>query len=513
MLLSENRHHELGEVMDTSVSIEELTDVMASLGMSTDDAAHYVGVIEANLTVASSVEDIPLATPSVPQREWHHPNTAENPLGAWYVRTNIEGSATGKLAGRTVAVKDNLLLAGVPLMNGTSILEGYTPNVDAEIITRMLTAGATITGKTVCEAYCFSGGSHTSASGPVHNPHKTDHSAGGSSSGSGVVVASGEADMAIGCDQGGSVRMPASFCGIVGLKPTYSLVPYTGILGMNPNIDHTGPMTADVADNALLLEVLAGADGIDSRQHNPPVQEYTAALDKHDLSGIRIGVVKEGFGLPVSEPDVDEKVRGAADRLGRLGASVTEVSIPLHSGAAGITFGTIQSIITSMFNLDGCVIERPDIVPDGFIKQQSRWRERTDELPANVKSVLITSELMRRRYGYTYVSRSMQRLPILRAAYDTALSNVDILVMPTTPMKAPPLPSVDATPDVVTANAFAPLANTAPFNNTHHPALSLPCGMSDGLPVAMMLVGRHFDESSLYQVAHAFEQNEDWRSI
>ena len=499
--------------MDTSISIEELTDVMASLGMSTEDAEQYVGVIEGNLTVASAIGDIPLTAPRVPEREWRHPSAAENPLGAWYVRTNIVGSATGKLAGRTVAVKDNLLLAGVPLMVGTSILDGYIPDVDSEIITRMLDGGATIIGKTVCEAYCFSGGSHTSASGPVLNPHNNAHSAGGSSSGSGVVVATGDADMAIGCDQGGSIRMPASFCGIVGLKPTYGLVPYTGILGMNPNIDHTGPMTANVADNALLLEVLAGPDGVDSRQRDPGIREYTAALDKHDLTGIRIGIVTEGFGRPTSEADVDQKVRGAADRLGRLGAKVGEISIPLHSSAGSITFATLQSITTSMFNLDGCVIERPDIVPESFIERQSRWRDRADELPANVKSVLITSEVMRRRHGYTYVSRSMQRLPLLRRAYDTALSEVDVLLMPTTPMKAPPLPPADASPRVVTENAFTPLANTSAFNSTHHPALSLPCGKSNGLPVGMMLVGRHFDEALLYQVAHASEQDEDWREI
>lgn len=499
--------------MDTTITVEELASVMTTLGMSPADAEQYVSVVEGNLSVVGMMENIPFDAPAVPKREWTRPSPEDNPLGAWYVRTHITGASSGKLSGRTVAVKDNLLLAGVPLMNGTTILEGYTPNVDAEIITRMLNAGATIAGKTVCEAYCLSGGSHTSASGPVLNPHDNSRSAGGSSSGSAALVAAGEVDMAIGCGQGGSIRMPASFCGIVGLKPTYGLVPYTGILGMNPNIDHTGPMTADVTDNALLLEVLAGADGIDSRQLQPVVEEYTQALNQHDLSGLRIGVVKEGFGSAAGEIDVDQKVRDAADRLGRLGADVTEISIPLHLSAAGITFGALQSLVTSMFHLDGCLLERPDVAPEGYIEQQSQWRQRADELPANVKSALISCEVMRRRHGYTFVSRAMQRLPMLRAAYNTALDDVDVLVMPTTPIKASPLPPPDASPAIVTAHAFAPLTNTSAFNSTHHPALSIPCGMSEGLPVGMMLVGKHFSESLLYQVAHAFEQDEDWRQL
>ncbi len=502
--------------MDTSVTAEELASAMESLGMSPSDAEQYVGVVQANLAVVAGMDAIPLEAPKPVERAWRRPSADENPLGAWYVKTDIPGAATGKLAGRTLAVKDNLLLAGVPLMNGTHVLEGYTPDVDAEIITRVLDAGARIIGKTVCEAYCFSGGSHTSATGPVHNPHDPTRSAGGSSSGSGVVIAAGEADLAIGCDQGGSVRMPSSFCGIVGMKPTYGLVPYTGILGMNPNIDHTGPMTANVADNALLLEVLAGIDGVDSRQSREVGLDYDGVFTRElggELSGLRVGVVREGFGGPGSEAVVDEKVRAAAARLGRLGATVSEVSVPLHLSAGSITFGALQAILTSMFHLDGCLLERPDITPPSYIEHQHRWREQATELPANVKSVLISCELLRRRAGYTSVARAMLRLPVLRAAYDAALAQVDVLVMPTTPMRATPLPPADASPEVVTALAFGPLANTGAFNSTHHPALSVPCGMSEGLPVGMMLVGRHFGEGVLYRVAHAFEQHEDWRAL
>src|SRR6202012_5737058 len=196
--------------------------------------------------------------------------------------------------------KDNVCLAGVPMMNGASTLEGYTPDVDATIVTRILDAGGTILGKAHCEFFCLSGGSHTGALGPVHNPHKQGYSAGGSSSGSGALVAAGEVDMAIGGDQGGSIRIPSSFSGIYGMKGTHGLVPYTGVMPIEVTIDHTGPMTRNVRDNALLLEVLAGADGLDPRQGTPKVSNYTEALGG-GAKGLRIGVVKEGFGHPSSE--------------------------------------------------------------------------------------------------------------------------------------------------------------------------------------------------------------------
>ena len=170
------------------------------------------------------------------------------------------------------------MLAGVPMMNGAATLEGYVPDIDATVVQRILDAGGTIVGKAHCEYFCLSGGSHTNATGPVHNPHKMGYSAGGSSSGSAVLVALGEVDMALGGDQGGSIRMPSSFSGTYGMKPTHGLVPYTGIMPIEIYVDHTGPMTATVADNALLLEVLAGADGYDPRQINVKTHPYTKAL-------------------------------------------------------------------------------------------------------------------------------------------------------------------------------------------------------------------------------------------
>ncbi len=498
--------------MDTTISESELQAALDRLGMTTDSPEVYRALLQANLEVVSLVDAIEAPTRQKEERHWERPDEGDNPLGAWYVRTDIPPTGEGRLSGRSVAVKDTVLLAGVPLMGGTRLLEGYVPEEDAEIVDRMRAAGASITGKSVCEAYCFSGGSHTSDTGPVRNPYNPDHTSGGSSSGSGALVAAGAVDMAIGCDQGGSVRIPSSYCGLVGLKPTYGLVPYTGILGMNPNVDHTGPMTRSVADNALLLEVLAGPDGVDSRQRPSPARTYTDALDR-GIEGLKIGIVPEGFGQEEGDPRVDEMVRRACDLLGALGASVSETPIPMHLLGAGITFAGIQSMMTSMFHLDGCLLERPDVTPEGYLQFQSRWREQADELPHNVKIGLLSASIIHDRCRFTYVTRAMQRLPLVRAAYDEALKAVDVLVMPTTITTAPPLPPQDADASEVLAAAFGPLRNTAPFNSTHHPALSLPCGLLDGLPVGMMMVGRHWDEATLYRIAHAFEQNHDWKAL
>jgi amidase len=315
-------------------TLADLRRCAQQIGMNPSDAYLEAALrITGPLAAAyAALDAAPDELPPVkyPRDGGHRPSEAENPHGAWYVKTSIKGAPGGKLAGKRVAVKDNVCVAGVPMMIGAKLLEGCVPEVDATIVTRLLDAGAEIAGKAVCEYYCISGGSHTSETGPVHNPRKRGYSAGGSSSGSAALVAAGEVPMAIGGDQAGSIRIPASFCGIVGMKPTYGLVPYTGIAPLEFTIDVAGPMTATVADNALLLEVLAGPDGLDSRQRDVTITSYTDQLDM-GVEGLRIGVVTEGFGHANTEPDVDAKVRAAARRFADLGAHVEEVSIPLHA--------------------------------------------------------------------------------------------------------------------------------------------------------------------------------------
>ncbi|MCX7631172.1 MAG: amidase [Geminicoccaceae bacterium] len=497
-------------------TLELLRELAQELGFSMDESeleAHRAA-LKASIETYDLLDRMPDELPAVtyPRTPGYRPHPAENEHGAWYWKTRIEGAAGGKLAGKTVAIKDNICVAGVPMMNGASILEGYVPEIDATVVSRILDAGGTIVGKTVCEYYCFSGGSHTSATGPVHNPRKPGHMAGGSSSGSAAVVAAGEADMALGGDQGGSIRIPAAYCGIVGMKPTHGLVPYTGIMPIELTLDHCGPMTATVADNALLLEVIAGPDGLDPRQYEAPSTDYTSALDR-GVEGLRIGVLEEGFDHPNSAAGVDALVRLAAEEFRRLGAEVAPLSIPLHRQGPAIWLpiaaegATVQMMLGNGFgfNWQGLYLS-------SLLEKHSQWRERADELSDSLKNTMLLGWYMVSRYRGRYYAKAQNLVRRLRRAYDEALRDVDLLLMPTVPITAPPVPPRDAPLEVILARAFEMLPNTAPFDATHHPALSLPCGHLDGLPVGLMLVGRHFEEATIYRAAYAFEQAVDWRT-
>lgn len=491
----------------------EVRALAARIGyrISDDDATQYASLMAGMLGAYDALDDVPddLLPVRHARGAWQRPLPAQNAHNAWYVTTSIKGAASGPLAGRRVAVKDSIMVAGVPMMNGASLLEGYVPEVDATVVTRVLDAGAEVIGKTHCEYFCLSGGSHTGAHGPVHNPHRLGWSAGGSSSGSAVVLVTGEADLALGADQGGSIRMPSSFSGTVGMKPTYGLVPYTGIAPIEGYMDHVGPMTMTVRDNALLLEVIAGSDDWDPRQRGVPrVQpgSYTADLER-GVAGLRIGVVREGFGLPSSEADVDAKVRAGAARFATLGATVEEISVPMHAlGPAIWSPVGIDGLTSTVLATQGFSFGRPDYYPVDLMAHLHERRARIDEVPPNVKLFTLVGRYVIERYGYTYYAKAANRVRRLRAGYDEALARYDLLLMPTTPMKAQPLPAPGCSVTEWVQRATEMLVNTCPTDVSHHPALSLPCGMSDGLPVGLMLIGRHFDEATIYRAAHALEQ-------
>ncbi|MFC3229941.1 amidase [Marinibaculum pumilum] len=490
-------------------TIDELRSHATTLGLVIDDAdlPAYQALIEPNLEAYCALDVIEdeILTPRYPRGPARRPEPDENPFNAWAAMVEVKGAADGPLTGRTVVLKDNICLAGVPLLNGTRSFDGFLPSSDATVVTRLLDAGATITGKAHCEFISGSGGSHTGAWGPVRNPHRPTHMAGGSSSGCAVVVATGEADMAIGGDQGGSIRMPASFSGIVGMKPTHGLVPYTGIAPVDPTMDHAGPMTATVADNALLLAAIAGADGLDPRQRQPVVGDYLAGI-ADGVAGLRIGIVGEGFGLPVSEPDVDATVHAAADALAALGAIVEEVSVPMHASGAAVWLPiTAEGALRTLVHGHGLPTLARGFYPIDLLDRLAQWPDLAAEMPANCIMVLLMGEHMNRRHHGRYYAKAQNLLRRATAAYDAALSRYDLLVMPTTPMKATPLPPDDAPIDLIVQRAYEPLANTAIFDATGHPALSLPCGFSDGLPVGLMMVGRHFEEAVIYRAAHALE--------
>ncbi|BDG59200.1 amidase [Caldinitratiruptor microaerophilus] len=477
-----------------------------------EEAEVYRAAIDATLQSYDRLDQfaepkLPVAYPRDPGRR---PAPEENPTGGWAWRCSIKGREGGPLSGKRIAIKDNVAVAGVPMMNGSALLEGFIPDVDAVIVRRILDAGGEIVGKATCEDLCFSGGSHTSHPWPVRNPRNPEYMAGGSSSGSAALVAAGECDMAIGGDQGGSIRIPSSWCGIFGLKPTYGLVPYTGVFPIELSLDHTGPMAATVRDVALLLEVIAGRDGLDPRQARTPTDlpRYTRALEQ-GVRGLRIGVVREGFAWPnASEPDVDEAVREAAARFENLGASVEEVSIPLHHEGIHIWNAiAVEGAWSIMVRDEGMGHGWIGYYDTHVMEFYGRSRRvRANDFSHTVKIVTLLGHYMSDRYHGRYYARAQNLRRALTAAYDEALRHVDLLVMPTTPQKAMRL---NASPDLAEylTMALHMIHNTCPFDVSGHPAMNVPCGDSGGLPVGMMLVGRHFEEETILRAAHAFEQS------
>jgi len=485
------------------------------MSLTDADIQFFTEQFAGSIAAYNAVEALPDNLPEVkyPRTPGYRPGPEENKYNAWYWKCSIKGKPRGPLAGKKVAIKDNVCVAGIPMMNGASTLEGYVPEVDATVVTRILDAGGEIAGKATCEYFCLSGGSHTSAPRAVENPRKPGYSAGGSSSGSAALVAAGEVDMALGGDQGGSIRIPSSFTGTYGMKPTHGLVPYTGIMPIELTIDHTGPITGNVADNALLLECIAGEDGLDPRQYGAKGEKYTRALTG-DVKGLKIGVLKEGFGLPNSEADVDQKVKAAARAFERLGATVAEVSVPMHLvGPAIWTPIALEGLQWQMMQGNGFGMNWKGLYVTSLLDHHANWRSRADELSLSLKYCMLLGEFMIKQYRGRFYAKCQNLGRRLKAAYDSALAEHDLLLLPTLPMKATPLPKEGAPPAEVLQRAFEMIGNTCPFDVTGHPAMSVPCGMGDGRPIGMMLVGKRYDESTIYRAAHAFEQSGDWTKM
>ena len=437
-------------------------------------------------------------------RDYHYPRADENPYGAWLLKCNIKGAPSGPLLGKRVAVKDNIFVADLPLTNGSGVLADFVADFDATVVDRLLNAGAEIVGKTVCEYLCLSGGSATSANGIVQNPRKPGYSTGGSSSGSAALVAAGEVDMAMGTDQGGSVRIPASWTGVVGMKATRGVVPFSGGVAIEASIEYIGPLTNSVADNALYLEVLA-----DNGEGNRP--DYTSALGQAP-AGLKIGVVKEGFGWPSSAPAVDQCVSSAATHFAALGARVEEISIPAHLSGAALWGAVVTDGLWQTLKLNGVGFNHEDIYSPALYEAMKGWTQRVGDMPINAALILLLGRYLEKYQG-RYYARAKNLVRKLRASYDKPLREYDLLLMPTLVDTAIENPTSlqHASADQIMDTAFGNTLNTCQFNASGHPAISIPCGQVNGLPVGLMLVGRHNTERTIYQAAHAFEQSTDWQ--
>lgn len=327
--------------------------------------------------------------------------------------------------------------------------------------------------------------------------------------------------------------MPAAACGIVGLKPTWGLVPYSGILGLQAEIDHCGPMTKTVRDNALLLEVIAGPDGMDDRQprsipadqlaFSSSLDTFLSTVSDKPLTGFRIGVLKEGFDLPVIDPNVEKAVRHAIEVLGSLGAEVKEVSIPEHH-AAGLAWSCALAHGAARDALLGDRTGRKELYmterapkPGATISQ-----ERFDDWGPGAQSLYLQHLLVKERYGPVVHAKSTNLIRKYTRSYDVALASLDALVMPTVPFPATPsfVEGENPGPLAKTMRSMGVVSNTAPFDSTGHPALSVPVGFvpaaedaSIKLPTGLQIVCKHFDDLTCYKIGAVWERAKDWKTL
>jgi amidase len=432
------------------------------------------------------------------------PTREEDPLNAVTRKMRVTGAPSGKLKGKRIGVKESVAVAGIPISGGSHILDGFVADDDATIVSRMLDEGADIVATLAMDDFALSGTGTTSAQGPTLNSHRPEYCSGGSSCGSGAALSYDWIDVTIGTDQGGSIRIPASWSGVAGIKPTYGLVPYTGVMSIDPSLDHVGPMARNVSDLALALEVLAGKDPADFRQQEVHVHPYREALGK-DVSGLRLGILKEGFTHPGAQDDVNAAVRKAASHLQKLGAKVEEVSIPEHRDAWQFLWpiGLEGMATLARGNLQGRHHSgRYDAGLADFVGAARLKLPLTQAL--TVKMMVSAGEYLQQRYHGRLYAKAQNLRGGLRAKYDDVLSKFDALVMPSTPMKAHRRDE---------RSPYAMLTNTATFDITGHPGLSIPCGMSDGLPIGLMLIGRHWEDATLLRLGHAYEQSVDWRKV
>jgi amidase len=491
-------------------TIDELQAIAAARGLSATppEIAAIRDMIVAQLPALERIDVFaPAAQPSVLKYRERtvaagRPDRKDDPLNAIVRRCHVRGAGSGKLAGKRIGVKDSVCVAGVPASGGSHVLQGYVSDLDATIVARMLDAGAEIVATLNMDDFALSGDGRTCAYGPTLNPHSPQHCSGGSSSGSAAALYYDGIDMTIGTDQGGSIRIPASWSGVVGIKPTYSLVPYTGVMSIDPTVDHVGPLARSVPDAALLLEVIAGKDPLDPRQREVPVQPYTESLGT-SIAGLKLGVLREGFAHPGAEPDVNDAVRRAIGALTKLGARAEEVSIPAHRDAGSAIFAIVPEGMALLAHAGLQTWHQQGLYNAGLAEFfGAHFAERSEHEAPSVKLMLVMGDYLTRRFHGRLYAKAQNWRASLTAEYQRALGQFDALVMPTTPMKA--YRQDEQSP-------YGMLGNTAPFDITGHPALSVPCGMSRGLPIGLMVVGRHFDDATVLRIGHAYEQSVDWR--
>ncbi|QGX94064.1 Asp-tRNA(Asn)/Glu-tRNA(Gln) amidotransferase subunit GatA [Haloplanus rallus] len=420
-------------------------------------------------------------------------------VDAFITETTVEGDDDGPLADRTVAIKDNISTAGVRTTCGSEMLADYVPPYDATVVERLKGAGATLVGKTNMDEFGMGTTTETSAFGPTRNPVDESRVPGGSSGGSAAAVAAGEADVALGSDTGGSVRCPAAFCGVVGIKPTYGLVSRYGLVAYANSLEQIGPLAPTVEEAAEVLEVIAGPDDRDATTRAAGADaDYASAADG-DVEGLSVGVPTEL--IEGADERVVERFEATLDDLKAQGAETHEVSLPSVEHAVQAYYVIAMSEASSnLARFDG-VRYGPETDAEGNWNETfARVREEGfgDEVK---RRILLGTYALSAGYHDKYYAKAQDARAWLKQDFDEALAEADVLASPTMPVL--PFELGESLDDPL--QMYLADANTVPVNLANLPAISVPAGRADGLPVGFQLIGPAFGERDIVRAASAVE--------
>ena len=419
-------------------------------------------------------------------------------------RALADGTA-GPLTGIPVALKDILCTTDAPTTAASKILDGYTSPYDATVVRMLREAGAVFLGKTNTDEFAMGSSTENSAFGATHNPWNLDTVPGGSSGGSSAVVAAHEAVLSLGSDTGGSIRQPAGFCGVVGMKPTYGRVSRFGLIAFASSLDQIGPFSRTVADAGLMLNAISGKDPADATSIDVDVPDFTADLP-YDLKGKRIGIARE-YTIGGMEKGVSEAVDQALKVLRDLGAELVDVSLPHTEYALATYYITAPAEASAnLARFDGI---RYGNRKEEATLQETYLRTRGEGFGPEVKRrIMLGTYALSSGYYDAYYVKAQKVRTLIKRDFDEAFNDVDAIVAPTSPTVAFELGARTDDPyQMYLADVF-----TIPANMAGIPGISVPCGLSDGLPVGLQFLGKAFDEHGVLSIAHAYEQATDWHT-
>ena len=406
----------------------------------------------------------------------------------------------GLLFGMPIGVKDNIVTKDLRTTCSSKILANFDPIYDATVVQKLQAAEAVTIGKLNMDEFAMGSSTENSGLQLTRNPWNLDYVPGGSSGGSAAAVAAGEVPFSLGSDTGGSIRQPAAYCGVVGLKPTYGRVSRYGLVAFASSLDQIGPITNSVEDNAYLLQAISGVDPMDSTSANVDVPDYVSALTG-DVKGLKIAVPKEYLGEGVGE-EARQSVLDALKVLEGLGATWEEVSLP-HSKYALATYYLLSSSEASanLSRFDGVRYGYRTDNAENLIEmyKQSRSEGFGNEVK---RRIMLGTFALSSGYYDAYYKKAQQVRTLIKQDFESVFENYDVIIGPTTP--TPSFKIGEKTDDPLTMYANDIL--TIPVNLAGVPGISVPCGLSNGLPLGLQIIGKHFDESTIYRVAHAFEQ-------